>query len=59
MNNAAHVISGKKSANRLTTDGKWRSIPQVPHWLQYTGSGTYFARIKFKGKPIRESMDEG
>jgi hypothetical protein len=47
---------GKKSANRLSKDGKWRSFPRVPHWLQYVSSGTYFARIKIKGKLIRESL---
>jgi hypothetical protein len=46
----------EKSANRLSTDGKWRSFPRVPHLLQYTRSGTYFARIKIKGKTIRESL---
>jgi len=54
-NNGSHVTSGKKSANRLSTDGKWRLFPRVPHWLQYTCSGTYFARIKIKGKTIRDS----
>jgi integrase len=47
---------GKKSANRLSPDGKWRSFPRVPHLLQYVSSGTYFARIKIKGKLIRESL---
>jgi len=53
-NNGSHVTSGKKSANRLSTDGKWRLFPQVPHWLQYTCSGRHFARIKIKGKLICE-----
>jgi hypothetical protein len=51
--------SGKKSANRLSPDGKWRSFPRVPHLLQYVSSGTYFARIKIKGKLIRESLGTG
>ena len=42
MNRAAAVTSGKKSANRLTTDGKWRAFPQVPHLLQHIRSGTHF-----------------
>jgi hypothetical protein len=49
--------SGKKNANRLSSDGKWRSFPRVPHLLQYVSSGTYFARIKIKGKLIRESLE--
>jgi hypothetical protein len=39
----------KKNANRLSTDGKWRSFPQVPHWPQYVSSGAPFARLKIKG----------
>jgi hypothetical protein len=42
----------KKSANRLSKDGKWRSFSRVPHLLQYVSSGTDFARIKIKGKLI-------
>ena len=49
--------SGKKSANRLSRDGKWRSFPRVPHRLQYVSSSTYFARTKIKGKLIRESLE--
>ncbi|MDR3457720.1 MAG: hypothetical protein P4N60_09765 [Verrucomicrobiae bacterium] len=56
LNNDLHGTSGKKSANRLSKDGKWRSFPRVPHLLQYASSGTYFARIKIKGKLIRESL---
>jgi hypothetical protein len=44
----------KNSACRLSKDGKWRSFPRVPHLLQYQNSGTYFARIKIKGKIIRD-----
>jgi len=55
LNNGSHGTSGKKSANRLSTDGKWRSFPKVPHWLQYIHSGTYFARIKIKSKLILEA----
>jgi hypothetical protein len=46
----------EKSTNRPSQDGKWRSFPRVPHLLQYISSGTYFARIKIKGKFIRESL---
>ena len=47
----------KKRANRLSKDGKWQSFPRVPHLLQYVNSGTYFARLKIKGKLIRESLE--
>ncbi len=47
----------KNNACHLSKDGKWRSFPRVPHLLQYLNSGTYFARIKIKGKIIRESLD--
>jgi hypothetical protein len=54
LNHDSHVTSGK-IATRLSNGGKWRSFPQVQHLLRYTRSGTYFARIKIKGKTIRES----
>lgn len=49
--------SRKKSAVRLSKDGKWRSFPRVPHLLQYVSSGTYYARIKIRGKISRESLE--
>jgi hypothetical protein len=54
-----HKPSGeqKRTAYRLSKDGKWRSFSRVPHLLQYASSGTYFARIKMRGKIIRESLN--
>lgn len=49
--------TGKKSAFRLSKDGKWRSFSRVPHLLQYVSSGVYFARIKIRGKIFRESLE--
>jgi integrase len=46
-----------KRAQHLSTDGKWRSFPKVPNLLQYIATGTYFARCKVKGKPIRASLE--
>jgi len=46
----------KKNTFHLSKDGKWRSFSRVPHLLQYVSSGTYFARIKIRGKIIRESL---
>jgi hypothetical protein len=48
--------SEKRTAHRLSNDGKWRSFSRVPHLLQYVSSGVYFARIKVHGKVIRESL---
>ncbi len=45
----------KRDAN-LSSDGKWRSFPKVPHLLQYVSSGSYYGRIKVGGKIIRESL---
>lgn len=42
---------------RLSPDGKWKSFPKTPHLLQYVSSGTYYARVKVRGKVIRESLD--
>lgn len=47
----------KRTADRQSKDGKWRSFSRVPHLLQYVSSGTYFARIKIRGKIIRESLE--
>jgi len=40
----------------LSKDGKWRSFPKVPNLLQYVIAGTYYARCKVDGKPVRESL---
>jgi len=41
----------------LSSDGKWRSFPKVPNLLQYVIAGTYYARCKVNGKPVRASLD--
>jgi hypothetical protein len=41
----------------LSTDGQWRSFPKVPNLLQYVIAGTYYARCKVNGKPVRASLD--
>ena len=43
-------------AARLTKDGKWQGFTKVPNLLQYVRTGTYFARIKVKGKTIGLSL---
>jgi hypothetical protein len=40
----------------LSSDGKWRSFPKVPHLLQYASNGNYYGRIKVGGKIIREAL---
>ena len=47
----------KKSAARLSKDGKWRSFPKAPRLLQYVSSGTYYARLHTGGKIIRQSLE--
>jgi len=46
----------KKREEHLSTDGKWRSFPKVPHLLQYAISGNCFGKVKIKGKTIRQSL---
>src|SRR5271154_5427656 len=41
---------------RLSPDGLWRSYPKVPHLLCYVKSGTFYGRLKVKGKIIRRSL---
>jgi hypothetical protein len=43
-------------SQHLSNDGKWRYFPKVPNLLQYVSTGTYFARVKIKGKTIRQSL---
>jgi integrase len=45
-----------KREPHLSTDGKWRSFPKVPNLLQYVIAGTYYARCKVNGKPVRLSL---
>ncbi len=40
----------------MSTDGKWRSLPKVPHLLQYVISGSYFGKVKINGRTIRKSL---
>ncbi len=46
----------KKSAVRLSKDGKWRSFPRFPHLLQYVSTCIYFARLKIRGTTYRERL---
>jgi integrase len=41
----------------VSTDGKWRSFLKVPNLLQYIIAGTYYARCKVNGKPVRASLE--
>jgi integrase len=43
--------------DNLSADGKWRSFPKVPNLLQYVVAGTYYARCKVNGKPVRASLE--
>lgn len=47
---------GKKTF-RLSKDGRWKSVPKVPHLLQYVSNGIYYARATINGKEFRHSLD--
>ncbi len=53
----AQSIPTTNRSDNLSTDGKWRSFPKVPNLLQYVVAGTYYARCKVKGKPVRVALD--
>ena len=53
----ANRIPKNKPSDNISADGKWRSFPKVPNLLQYVVAGTYYARCKVKGKPIRASLE--
>jgi integrase len=46
----------RKREEHLSSDGKWRSFPKVPHLLQYIKSGNYFGKVKINGRSIRQSL---
>jgi integrase len=56
MADAERVLNDKRDRH-LSADGKWRSFPKVPNLLQYVIAGTYYARCKVNGKPVRASLD--
>ena len=41
----------------ISPDSKWRAFPQVPNWVQYVNTGSYFGRVKIGGKTFREGLD--
>jgi hypothetical protein len=41
----------------ISPDSKWRAFPQVPNWVQYMNTGSYFGRVKIGGKTFREGLD--
>ena len=53
----AQSVPKTKRNDNLSTDGKWRSFPKVPNLLQYVVAGTYYARCKVNGKPVRASLE--
>jgi hypothetical protein len=57
MTLGAKSIPKTKRNDNLSRDGKWRSFPKVPNLPPYVVAGTYYARCKVKGKPVRVSLD--
>jgi hypothetical protein len=51
------TAGARKREEHLSSDGKWRSFPKVPHLLQYVISGNYFGKVKINGKTIRQSLE--
>ena len=49
--------NSRKREDHLSKDGKWRSVPKVPHLLQYVISGNYFGKVKINGKTVRQSLE--
>jgi hypothetical protein len=49
----------RKRGEHLSKDGNWRSFPRVPHQLQYVNNGINYARVKVRGKLIRQSLETG
>ena len=46
--------TGKSHSHHLSSDGKWRSFPKIPHLLQYVSMETFYGRTKVNGKIIRQ-----
>lgn len=58
---AARESDGRKQTpiQHTTTskDGKWRTFHKVPGLMQLVTAGTFYARVKVKGKVIRASLE--
>jgi len=54
----ARRVQKAKRDRPFSTDGKWRSFPKAPNLLQDFIAGTYYARCKVDGKPVRESLQK-
>jgi integrase len=48
--------AARKRDESLSSDGRWRSFPNVPCLLQYVSNGNYYGRVRVNGKLIRESL---
>ncbi len=53
----AKTQTSRKREEHLSSNGKWRSFPKVPHLLQYVISGVYFGKVKISGKTVRRSLE--
>ncbi|MEY2410947.1 MAG: hypothetical protein QOF48_3617 [Verrucomicrobiota bacterium] len=53
---SAQSRRGERKTN-ISSDGKWKSFPQVPCLLRYQPSGVYFGRSKIDGKITRQSLE--
>jgi integrase len=51
--------SPKPAARASTTskDGRWRTLHKYPGLMQFIPAGTYYARTKVRGKPVRASLE--
>jgi hypothetical protein len=45
----------KTKEQHLSTNGQWQYFRKVPNLIQYVASGSYFARVKHKGKAFHKS----
>ena len=41
----------------ISKNRKWKSFRRVPHLLQYIPSGSYYGRVKVKGRVVRCSLE--
>lgn len=56
----AQPDTGSKTREReehLSSHGRWRSFPNVPHLSQYASNGNYYGRQIVGGKVIRKSLE--
>src|SRR5688572_2951018 len=53
----APVPTTLRRGAKLSKDGQWYSFPKVPNLIQYKSTGKYYARVRIRGKLLRQCLE--